>query len=150
MQNFYLITWISTDGKECIKKSLTLQKSDCNSETIIFLNLGNRPFPDLRLIQIYHILREGKMYIFVSRGLDGLIWPGPGLNIKTVSSGMGIPMLMIRRSQDRFIFNMGILILVRPLYIETPLLTVKPVLWMQYSQYFDNGEKLTEERNLVL
>ena len=34
--------------------------------------------------------------------------------------GMGIPMLKIRRSQDRLIFNMGIPILVRlHLYIET-------------------------------
>ena len=36
--------------------------------------------------------------------------------------GMGIPMLTIRRSWDRLIFNMGIPILVRQhLYIETPL-----------------------------
>ena len=34
--------------------------------------------------------------------------------------GMGIPMLKIRRSQDRLIFNIGIPILVRHLYIETP------------------------------
>ena len=35
---------------------------------------------------------------------------------------MGIPMLKIRRSRDRLIFNMGILILVRQhLYTETPL-----------------------------
>ena len=35
--------------------------------------------------------------------------------------GMGIPMLKIRRSWDRRIFNMGMPILVRHLYIETPL-----------------------------
>ena len=33
---------------------------------------------------------------------------------------MGIPMLKIRRSRDRLIFNMGIPVLVRRLYIETP------------------------------
>ena len=46
--------------------------------------------------------------------------PGPSLNIKTVFPGYGIPMLKIRRSQDRLIFNMGIPILVRRhLYIDT-------------------------------
>ena len=41
-------------------------------------------------------------------------------NIKTVFPGMGIPMLNIRRSRDRLIFNMGIPILVRrQLYVET-------------------------------
>ena len=44
--------------------------------------------------------------------------PGPCLNIKTVFPGMGIPMLKIRRSQDRLIFNMGIPLPVRHLYIE--------------------------------
>ena len=33
--------------------------------------------------------------------------PGPCLNIKTVFPGVGIPMLKIRRSWDRLIFNMG-------------------------------------------
>ena len=46
--------------------------------------------------------------------------PCPYLNIKTVFPCIGIPMLKIRRSQDRLIFNMGIPILVRRhLYIET-------------------------------
>ena len=46
--------------------------------------------------------------------------PGPCFNIKTVFSGMGIPVLMIRRSLDHLIFNMGIPILLRRhLYIET-------------------------------
>ena len=46
--------------------------------------------------------------------------PGPSLNIKIVFSRYGIPMLKIRRSRDRLIFNMGIHILIRPhLYIET-------------------------------
>ena len=45
--------------------------------------------------------------------------PGPRLNIKTVFPGKGIPMLKIRRSRDRLIFNMGIPIMVRRhLYIE--------------------------------
>ena len=45
---------------------------------------------------------------------------GPRLDIKTVFPGMWFPMLKIRRSGDRLIFNMGILILVRRhLYIET-------------------------------
>ena len=38
---------------------------------------------------------------------------GPNLNIKTISPGVGISMLKIRRSWDHLIFNMGILILVR-------------------------------------
>ena len=47
--------------------------------------------------------------------------PGPHLNIKTVFPRYGIPMLKIRWSRDRLIFNMGIPILVRRhLYIETP------------------------------
>ena len=42
------------------------------------------------------------------------------LNIKSVFSGMGIPMLKIRRLQDNLIFNMGFPILVRRhLHIET-------------------------------
>ena len=46
--------------------------------------------------------------------------PGPRLNIKIAFPGMGILMLKIRRSRDRLIFNMGILILVsRHLCIET-------------------------------
>ena len=46
--------------------------------------------------------------------------PGPRLNIKTVFPGMGIPMLKIRRSWDRLIFNMGMPIPVRRyLDIET-------------------------------
>ena len=34
---------------------------------------------------------------------------GRRLNIKTSAPGMGIPMLQIRRSRDRLIFNMRIL-----------------------------------------
>ena len=33
---------------------------------------------------------------------------GPPLNIKTIFPGIGIPMLKIRGSKDRLIFNMGI------------------------------------------
>ena len=48
-------------------------------------------------------------------------WPGLRLNIKTIFPSMGIPILKIRRSQDRLISNMGIPVLVsRHLYIETP------------------------------
>ena len=39
--------------------------------------------------------------------------PPPPPGIKTVFPGMGIPMLKIRRSRDRLIFNMGIPILIR-------------------------------------
>ena len=46
-----------------------------------------------------------------------LWWPGPCLRIKTVFPGMGIPMLKIRRSWDRLIFNIGIPILVRRHFI---------------------------------
>ena len=48
--------------------------------------------------------------------LVGLLWgkyTGPCLNIKTVFSSMGIPMLKMRRPQDRLIFSMGIPLLVR-------------------------------------
>ena len=45
--------------------------------------------------------------------------PGAWFNIKTVLTRYGIPMLKIRQSGDRLIFNMGIPILVRHLYIET-------------------------------
>ena len=46
--------------------------------------------------------------------------PGSHLNIKTVFPMYGIPMLKIRRSRDRLIFNMRTPILVRQyLYIET-------------------------------
>ena len=45
---------------------------------------------------------------------------GHRLNINTVFPGIGIPMLKIRRSLDRLIFNMGIPILVRRhLYTKT-------------------------------
>ena len=47
--------------------------------------------------------------------------PGPCPNIKSVFSRYGIPMLKIRRSQDRLIFNMRISIPARRyLYIEMP------------------------------
>ena len=42
--------------------------------------------------------------------------PGSRLNIKPYFPGMGIPMLKIRRSRDRLIFNMRIPILVRRHY----------------------------------
>ena len=45
---------------------------------------------------------------------------GPCLYIKTVFVRYGIPMLRIRRSEDRLIFNMGIPVLVRwHFYVET-------------------------------
>ena len=47
-------------------------------------------------------------------------YPGPRLNIKTVSPRHGISLLKIRRSRDPLIFTMGTHILVRRhLYIET-------------------------------
>ena len=49
------------------------------------------------------------------------ICTGPRLNIKTIFPRYGIPILKIRRSQDRLIFNMGIPLPVRRhRYIETP------------------------------
>ena len=55
----------------------------------------------------------GKMVLLSKWG------PGPRLNIKTIFSGMSIPMFKIRRSSDCLIFNKGIPILVkRHLYIE--------------------------------
>ena len=48
--------------------------------------------------------------------------PGSCLNMRPSFPGMGIPMLKIRRSWDRLIFNMGIPIWVRRhLYIKTAL-----------------------------
>ena len=44
---------------------------------------------------------------------------GPRLNIKTVFPRYGVPMLKIRRSRDRLIFNMGIPVPVRHSYVET-------------------------------
>ena len=44
---------------------------------------------------------------------------GPRLNIRPSFPGMGIPMLKIRRSRDRLIFNTWIPKLIRHLYIET-------------------------------
>ena len=47
-------------------------------------------------------------------------WSGTPLNVKNVVPDMGIRMLKIRRSRDRFIFTMGIPISVRRhIYIET-------------------------------
>ena len=63
---------------------------------------------------ILEISAPGKTCIILKRR------PGPSPNITAVFPGMGIPMLKIRRSPDRFIFNMGIPILVRwHLYSET-------------------------------
>ena len=67
--------------------------------------------------------------LIIMHGMYGkhLLWPiwqhsstpGPSLNIKTIFPGMGIPMLKIRRSRDRLIFNMVIPTPVRwHLYIE--------------------------------
>ena len=48
-------------------------------------------------------------------------WYGPRLNIKTVFPMYGIPMLKIRRSQDRLIYKIGVPLLVRRhLYVDTP------------------------------
>ena len=61
---------------------------------------------------------------------------GARFNTKTVFSGYGIPMLKIRRSWDRLIFNMGIPILVRRhLYIETVPWSLQLVwFWIGYTQ----------------
>ena len=48
----------------------------------------------------------------------GIVGPGPHLYMKTVFLGMGILMWKIRRSRHRLIFNMGMPILVRHLYID--------------------------------
>ena len=67
-------------------------------------------------------------------------WPGPRLNIKTVYPGIGIPMLKIRRSRDRLIFNMGIPIPVRRhLYTETVprwLITLSSPWWRHPMETF--------------
>ena len=65
--------------------------------------------------------------VFLSKGASK---QGPRLNIETVCQGMVIPMMKIRRPQCRFIFNMGILILVRR-YLYTQMVTriAFPMLW---------------------
>ena len=51
---------------------------------------------------------------------------GP-VSLWTVFPGYGIPILKIRRSRDRLIFNMGIPILIRRhLYIKSPILVRRP------------------------
>ena len=63
-------------------------------------------FPPNKVITALHVICVGKP-------------PGPRLNIKTVFPRYGIPMLKIRWSWDRLIFEMGIPILARRhLYIE--------------------------------
>ena len=69
--------------------------------------------------------------------------PGPYFNINTVLPGMGIPMLKIRQSQDHFIFNMGIPILVRQhLYIEVGLYFLEEA-W--YRPWPGDSHKLQKE-----
>ena len=60
--------------------------------------------------------RKGQLTILTHLSVK----PGSVLNIKTVFPGMGIRMLTIRPLWDSLIFNRGIRILVRHLYIETP------------------------------
>ena len=60
--------------------------------------------------------------------------PGPRLNIKTVFPRYGIPMLKIRRSQDRLILNTGILILVRR-FLMLRRSPVDPFTNMDYPRY---------------
>ena len=60
------------------------------------------------------IVQVVKPFILESKNL------GPVSILRLSFSGTGIPMLKIRRSRDRLIFNMGISILVRRhIYIET-------------------------------
>ena len=66
-----------------------------------------------------NIIIPREFYMHIAAGLDmwhlSSIMPtllvsdiqGPCLNLKTVFPCMGIPMLKIRWSRDRFIFNMG-------------------------------------------
>ena len=85
-----------------------------------------------------------QMFIFYHSKFAGHVpcavewYPGPRLNIKTIFSGMGIPMLKIRRSVDRLIFNIGMPILVRQhLYIEmppsSPMKCAHSLLWLPSS-----------------
>ena len=70
----------------------------------------------LKCTYIRDYIRDGNINI--------VLWwiPLTLLNIKTFFPGMGIPVLKIRQSQDRLIFNMVIPILVRwHLHIQTPI-----------------------------
>ena len=51
--------------------------------------------------------------------IGGATSVAPNSKYRPSFPGIEIPMLKIRRSRDRLIFNMGIPILVRHLYIET-------------------------------
>ena len=78
----------------------------------------------LVLVTVWHLTSTIKLIHHLKQwwpsSLRHYVSPGPRLNIKTIFPGMGIPMLKIRRSRDRLIFNMGIPILVRwHLHIET-------------------------------
>ena len=73
-------------------------------------------------ISILHCI--GAILMWTEKQLSGMTeWkdrsPGSRFNINTVLPSYGSPMLEIRRSRDRLIFNMGILIMARHLYIET-------------------------------
>ena len=72
------------------------------------------------------LLCESQRYISPTYSMPWLLMhrpynaPGSRLSVKTVPPSMVIPILKIRRSQDRLIFNMRIHILLRrQLYVET-------------------------------
>ena len=90
--------------------------------TSLIVQIGNASNSRSQMVCSYH----WRAYRYLKRlaVLLLMVWllfrPGPRLNIKTVFLRYGIPMLKIRRSWGRLIFNMGIPILViRHLYIET-------------------------------
>ena len=84
---------------------------------------------NMKTVQVIAVLpREllgAPFFITVSNMADGDLAtledraPGHRLHKMTMLPGMGIPMLKIRRSRHRLIFNTGIPILIRHLYIET-------------------------------
>ena len=115
---------------------ISLQRGVTNQQVVINTNQYTYTY----LLFIIFVSSEIGKWFWMERRQDVSFWwdQGPHLNKKTVFPGMGIPMLKIRWLRDRLIFNMGILISVRRLYIEmAPRFrnrlshcTVSPMDWM--------------------
>ena len=98
-------------------------------------------------VPLFHCNPRGRPRVVLTLNGLKLKGSGPCLNIKQYFPDMGIHMLMIRRSRDRPVFNMGIAIPVRRIYIETaprlPLHLVRfysaaPIGMSGWRMYYDN------------
>ena len=119
-----LLFWIEHVTLAAIAGAFTLVSLACSQASETHLKIGHPSISSTSAQSSYEL-----QWLNLQIGIPILGHQGSHLNIKTVFPGMGIPMLKIRRSCDRLIFNMGIPILVRHLYIETiPWLTC-PIKW---------------------